>query len=88
MKPKRGVQYQCKACGGILGARERRAHLGERHVQGAEALTTTQVAAAFTRDIDIMHPGRASKWGYDDDEIRVVIPGLQATPGEVEGRRK
>ena len=26
--------------------------------------------------------------GYDDEEIRVVIPGLQATPGEVEGRRK
>jgi hypothetical protein len=34
--------------------------------------------------IDPYDPSRADKWGYTDDEIRRVIPGLQATPGEVE----
>ena len=79
--------YQCQTCGGILGARERRAHLGDRHGPGVEALTTRQVAAAFTQDIDIMHPGRADKWGYRDDEIGGIIPGLEPIPGEARDPR-
>ena len=35
-----------------------------------------------TARIDPHDPSRADKWGYTDDEIRVVIPGLQPTPGE------
>lgn len=32
--------------------------------------------------IDPLDPKRADKWGYTDEEIRVVIPGLQPTPEE------
>ena len=82
MLRRRGL-YQCTTCGGILRAGERRAHLAQDH-DGAAALTSTQVTAALPGTIDIMHPGRAAKWGYTDAEICVVIPGLQATSA---GRR-
>jgi hypothetical protein len=35
-------------------------------------------------------PTRADKWGYTDEEIRRVIPGLEPTPGSppcIEGER-
>ena len=80
--PRRDVQYQCKTCGGILGARERRAHLNDRHQHAADVLATTQVNACFTTTIDLYHPGRAEKWGYSDDEIGRIIPGLEPIPGE------
>ena len=32
--------------------------------------------------IDPHDPNRADKWGYTDDEIQVVIPGLQPAPEE------
>jgi hypothetical protein len=32
--------------------------------------------------IDPYDPRRADKWGYTDDEIRRIIPGLQPTPEE------
>ena len=72
--------YQCKACGGILDADERRAHLGAEHGPGAEAWTPRQVNAGFTR-FDPMDPSRADNWNYSDEDIGRVIPGLE-TPGE------
>jgi hypothetical protein len=80
----RGVLYQCKTCGAVISARDRRAHLNTVHHDSADAFDAKQVAACFTTTIDPMHPGRADKWGYTDEEIRRVIPGLQATPGEVD----
>jgi hypothetical protein len=77
-----GVLYQCKTCGGIVRARERRAHLNDRHHHVAAAFNARQVATASTTTIDPMHPGRADKWGYSDDEIRTIIPGLQVNPEE------
>jgi phage FluMu protein Com len=68
-------QVQCTTCGAILGRNECRAHLRERHPD-AEALNARQVAACFTTTLDPMHPGRASKWGYTDAEIGLVILGL------------
>ena len=79
---RREMLYQCKTCGGILGTRARRGHLGERHQDVAAGFDTKQVNACFTRDIDPMHPGRAEKWGYTDADIQVVIPGLEPIPGE------
>jgi hypothetical protein len=74
--------FQCKSCGGIVDAGERRAHLHERHHDSAAAFSATQVAAGFTTSINPMHPGRANKWGYSDDEIRGIIPGLEPIPEE------
>jgi hypothetical protein len=76
------VLYQCRRCGGVVSARERRAHLNDRHHNVAAAFNAKQVAAAFTTTIDPMHPGRTDKWGYTDTEIRRVIPGLEPAPEE------
>ena len=37
--------------------------------------------------IDPLDPARADKWGYSDEAIRRVIPGLKPTPG-AEGRMR
>jgi hypothetical protein len=78
----RGVIYQCKTCGARVRARKRRAHLGDVHHDGAYTFDPKRVNAGFTRTIDPHDPSRADKWVYADEEIRVVIPGLQPKPEE------
>ena len=35
-----------------------------------------------TAPMDPMDPRRADKWGYTDEEIRGIIPGLEPIPEE------
>ena len=48
----------------------------------ARLLNQTERNPADRFPIDIYAPKRAAKWGYTNEEISGIIPGLQPIPGE------